>query len=153
MESCLIVPHKVARCKEYLKWTGTLEFKVWMYLQTYIVRDPDMKTGALNLYKDYYLKGKLVSRWSQENLAAYLGSDQGNISKALKRMESKKIIKIHKRNIRSVRVNIYEFGYHNFEDRETLYAHKFFIKMAAAERLSRFGMSKEHIADMSKEHT
>lgn len=141
-EPSLIILHRLPRSKEYIKWVGTLEFRVWLHLQTYIIRSPKTKTGCLNLYKDYYMNRKLVARWSQENIANHLDTKRSSICRAIKSMQRKGFIKIYKKRIGSISINIYEFGIHDFEGHETLYAHRYFLKQAAAERLNDFRLTK-----------
>ena len=145
-EPYLMIFHRLTRSKKYLKWIGTLEFKVWMYLQTYIIRSPEVKTGRLNLYSNYYMNRKLVARWSQENIAKQLDTTKSSICRALRSLQRKGFIKVHKERIGSIIINIYEFGTHDFEGHETLYAHSYFSKQAAAEKLNDFRLAKCELA-------
>jgi len=126
----LVTPAKLNRYPEYIKWRKTKEYDLFAYLHSYIIRGHKAKTGGLGLHK-FFNKGKLVARWSQENLAKALGTSQSNISALLSSMEKKKFIKKHYIQRNQLRVCVYELGTHDFNYNEFFYVHgQFLVKMS-----------------------
>lgn len=71
----------------------------------------DRKHGAHYIYKEHFLKGRLVSRYSQENLGNCLGIDQSNVSKDIKDLEKEGLLKIIKTNAKVGTINYYQLGF------------------------------------------
>lgn len=142
----LVIPIEVQQYNEYIKWIGTLEFRVWSFLVAYIIRSPRVKTGTLGLYNKYFMKEKLVARWSQEKIAKALGSDKSAISKAIDRLHKKGYLIKHKIRRGRSTVCVYELGKFDFEnDTSYLYAIMKLKSEAAANRKKRLMLSsKQH---------
>ena len=74
---------------------------IFEFLWKSIIRESeavkDRKHGAHYIYKEYFLKGRLVSRYSQENLGGCLGVDQSNVSKDIKDLEKEGLLQIIKK--------------------------------------------------------
>jgi len=131
--------NRLARCKAFLDWTKTAEYRIWLYLQSYIIRSHKAYTGRIKMHKDYYMKGFLVARWSLEDIANAVGlKSVGYVSHLLSKMESKGLIKIHKVRIGKSALNVYEFGTHNFNGKESLYADLYFTKIRGREIINKY---------------
>ena len=147
----IIIPIEVVQYDAYLKWHRTLESGVWMCLLGYIIRSVNANTGGLDLYNRFFIgQKKLVSRWSLADIAKKIGSEKSSISKALKRLEKKGFIKIHKIRRGKVTVNVYELGKVDFEnDVQIIYGWKEWKKMAAAHKIAGFRLSSEQPEPLS----
>ena len=132
----LMIPHPISRCKTFLKWVGTPDYKVWLYLQSYIIREP-VYTGKVDLYKTYYENGLLAARWSVANIAEHLDYGRSNVSKILKRLEKQGIIKIDKYRAGKSGINVYILGTHDDLFNDSLYALTIFKVLKAEEDLVR----------------
>lgn len=88
---------------------------VFEFLWKSIIRESeavkDRKHGAHYIYKEYFLKGRLVSRYSQENLGKCLGIDQSNVSKDIKDLEKEGLLQIIKKNAAVGTINYYQLGF------------------------------------------
>lgn len=133
----IYIPHNINRTDEYLAWIGTPEFPVWSYLQTYIIREPVRRPGPVNIYEEYFQNGLLAARWSLAKLSEKFGYDPkaGYISKLLKKLDKKGMIKIRKHRVGKSWISVYEMGTHNFAGGEELYALKYFLKDIHKEKL------------------
>ena len=135
----LMVPYILLRSKTFLNWQKSLDAQIWYYLVSYVIRSP-IYTGKIDIYENYWKKGKLAARWSIENIATFFGYStiSGAVAKALTRLHNQKLL--IKRPIRIGRstVNVYEFGTHDFQGNETIYAFDMFIKIAKEEALLEF---------------
>lgn len=131
--------NRLTRCRAFLKWTKTIECRIWLYLQSYIIRGRKASTGRINLYKDYYMKGYLVARWSLEDIAKAVDiKSVGYVSHALRNMETKGLIRIHKVRVGKSALSVYEFGTHNFSGKESLYADLYFTKIRGQELINKY---------------
>jgi len=138
-------PVEVLQYDGYLRWHGTIESRVWMCLLGYIIRSPNAKTGSLDLYNRFFIRqSKLVARWSQEKIAKKINSEKSSVSKALKRLEKKGFLKIHKIRRGRMTINVYELGKVDFEnDIQIIYGFKEWKTKAAASRIAAFRLSSE----------
>ena len=68
------------------------------------------------LYKEYYLKGRLPSRYSLDKMSRMLGKDKSTISRHLKKLAAKGYIKIDKIPWHGNLINVYDFGTHDGRD-------------------------------------
>ena len=87
---------------------------IFEFLWKSIIRESeavkDRKHGAHYIYKEYFLKGRLVSRYSQENLGKCLGIDQSNVSKDIKDLEKEGLLQIIKESTKVGIINYYQLG-------------------------------------------
>ena len=88
---------------------------IFEFLWKSIIRESeavkDRRHGAHYIYKEHFLKGQLVSRYSQENLEKYLGINQSNISKDVRELEKEGLLRIIKKATKVGTVNYYQFGF------------------------------------------
>lgn len=100
----------IIRSQNFRKFMETREFSTFVTLLSYVIRGP-RNTGRYNLYEDYYLKGKIPSRWSQNDLAKMHNISQSGISKRIKKLEKKwKVLKIDSIILGQYTHNIYILG-------------------------------------------
>jgi hypothetical protein len=82
------------------------------------------------------MKGLLVSCWPLKRIAEAVDVKSiGYVSRTLKKMHEKGIIKIHKRRVGKSTLNIYELGVHDFNKNELLHADMYFTRKKGMEFL------------------
>jgi hypothetical protein len=117
MGNFLMIPYDIARNTEFLKWAGTAEFKIWLNLVSYVIRKSNKNGFSRVLYDKYYVRGKLVTRWNQKDIAKNVGlKSPGHVSNLLSSMDYKGIIIKHKEPWNGNMLCVYEFGTHNGSD-------------------------------------
>ena len=142
-EPHLKIPIRFTRSYLYLDWVNSfLEYKVYMYLQSYIVRGKSYKSRLITeLYNSYYLNGKLAARWGLNQLANFFNTQKSSISRVLTNLEKKGFIKKDVVILYGKRINVYILGIH-FNDihpnTEYLFAHLGFTRAIAEQTLHRF---------------
>jgi predicted transcriptional regulator len=96
----------------FLNFIGTpAAVKIYTYLLKYLVISKvEWTVGNVNLYNEYFKKGYLVSRYTQEDLGLFLNLSQSTISKNIKKLEQMNFIKTFKINTEKGKCNIYVFG-------------------------------------------
>lgn len=105
----------------FINFIGTPSAKIYFFLLKYIVISKvDWTIGNINLYEDFYKKGYLVSRYTQEDLALFFNLSQSTISKNLKTLNNMGFIKTFKIKNEKGKPNIYIFGEVK-NNRNTLY--------------------------------
>lgn len=128
---------------EYIKFMRSPQFVVYMFLRNAIIRESaglvelkknTMSTGAGRIYTTYFRKGKLVSTYSLNNVAEYLGMNKSNVSRHVNKLNDDGFIKIHKRNTPLGQANDYEFGVYTGQFgsgnyKEHHYADQYFDKL------------------------
>jgi len=141
MNQFIMIPFDMARNTEFLKWSGTAEFKVWLNLKSYIVRRPNGNNMSKLLFNDFHRNGKLVARWNQRDIAKNVGlKSPGHVSDLLASMDRKGIIKKHKIPWNGRLLCVYEFGVYNKNTNMEIYhAYIHFRKRKAKEMLCGFG--------------
>lgn len=103
------------------------EAKVYWFLFPWIVRAP-VNSGGWKLYEDYFMDGKLVARWSQENMAAHLRVSKKTIITDLNSLAKKKFIVKLKKTVHQKTGWIYQFGTHDFHGNEEYFIEKILRK-------------------------
>jgi len=130
----LTVPLIMYDIKEYMKWLGTAESRVWFVMNRHIVRGK-MKSNINKMIRTkYYLKGKLAMHKDLKSIAEFLDlKSEGYVSEIINSMIKKGIIIRHfeKSGGRSVRV--FELGVHDSGPyvHENLHLFNYFIKLQA----------------------
>jgi len=135
----ILMSNDIIRSKAFTEWNRTASAHLYIYFQSWIIRSPDANTGHVNIYKEYFLKGKLAAKWSQQELANHFNCSQPAIYKQLKILLAKEFVIKHSYNIPNSRkhFDVYEFGTHNFDGVNNLYALQYFGKCALQEKLDR----------------
>ena len=121
------IPLRFLRDGRFLRWLGTTEGKVWLYLCSWVLRGEMRNSFCSYLHKKYYLgKNKLVARWSLQNIANTLElRSVGGISSALKELERKEFIIRYPEMLYGKRVWAYELGTHSGEPHFYEFFHAF----------------------------
>jgi len=136
------IPLRFLRDGMFLKWLGSTEGKVWLYLCSWILRGHMRNDFCDYLHKKYYLgKHKLVARWSLRNIANTLElKSVGGISTAVNSLEKKGFIIKQPEILYGKRISAYELGTHSGEPHfyEFYYAFTQFTKQKGEIILDRF---------------
>ena len=87
---------------------------IFEFLLKSIIRESeavkDRRHGGHYIYKEHFLKGRLVSRYSQKNLEKCIGIDQSNISKDIRELEKEELLRIIKKKTKVGTINYYQLG-------------------------------------------
>jgi len=79
------------RTPEFIKFAKKRERLQLEFVIAHVVRDSEdvrsPRHPAHFIYKEYFLKGKLVARFSQTDIAKYLGTKQSHVSERFTRLE------------------------------------------------------------------
>lgn len=144
-EGWIEIPNNVARSAAFCEWVGTRPAALYIYLQSYVVRGEVPKVGGICLYKDYFLKGKLVARWSQRKIAEHFNKSQSVISRHINQLVEAGFIKIHSHKVPNSKeyFYIYELGTHNHANAQTWYMIQHFALRALEEELEKESVSYE----------
>ena len=130
----LSVPLALYDNKEFMRWMGTAECRVWHKMNRHIVRG-EMITGLnKKIFEEYYKKGILAMYKDQQEVAEFLGiSNKSQISRAISSMVESGIILLHKDVWNNRSINIYELGVHDMgpNKHENLHLHVYFTKLFA----------------------
>lgn len=138
-ENVFMCPRRLTKNRKFRRWFFSKEGELWSVLESKIIRRPNDKGYTIPnfVYENYYKKGKLATSWSLVSLAKELGySDTGksNVSKLIKKLESKGFLRKHVHEIKNQKVTIYELGYlENKNYSEIPYAYEEFRKNIAIE--------------------
>lgn len=99
---------------EYIDFFKRRKALVYYFLEASIIRGSNTVKQyfhpAFYTYKEHFLKGQLVSRYSQKKMEKYLGTSQGAISKYLKELEEDGFIKKIIRPTPKGNILYYQFG-------------------------------------------
>lgn len=113
-ESHIRIGHDLMRNSEYIKFDKGVKSTLYRFLQAAIVRkSKEVKNytyGAKYIYNEHYLKGRLVSRYSQKKLAEYLQTSQSRVNNWLKELEENGFIKILKIKTQYGKLCYYQLG-------------------------------------------
>lgn len=109
MNSYIRINNAYFRNKEFIEFIKTKECSIYLFLLSSVIRDW-VYTGKINIFNEFYRKGKLCSRYSQENIADHFGWKQPYVSKLLKNLEERGLIVKHYRRISGTKICVYQFG-------------------------------------------
>jgi len=96
------------RTPEFIKFSKTIKSRILEFVIAHVVRGGGK--GRKYIYDNYYMKGKLVSRFSQDDIAEYFSTQQSHISTYLSQLEEMKLIRKLERYIGNTRLLYYEVG-------------------------------------------
>lgn len=110
----LATPIKLLDNKEYLKWLGTPECRIWHIMVRHIIRAP-MRSGlGKKIYEGYYKNGKLAMHYRLDSIAKKAGiNSKGHVSEHIQSMVDKGFIIKHKDRWKGRSITIYELGTHD----------------------------------------
>jgi len=102
------------RTPEYIKFSKSTKSTAFFFILSSVIRKSvDVKSrshGANYIYNEHYLKGELVGRYSQVDMANYLNTSQSRISVYINELEKDGFIKTIKRTISKGEINYYQVG-------------------------------------------
>ncbi len=108
------IKNEYYRTPEFIRFNKAIKSTVFFFLLSAVIRESaevKMVThGAHYIYNAHYLKGELVSRYSQEKIAEYLGTSQPRVSKYIAELEQDGLIKVIKRKTRKGSISYYQVG-------------------------------------------
>jgi len=104
-------------------------YLTYAFLRSYIIREP-ASFDKLNIYQNYFLKGKLASSWSIRKLAEYFDCSPTTIRDQLREMKDKGCFMVvpvpAQKAWDGQQHKIYVFGTHDGNKKETYYIDKAF---------------------------
>lgn len=106
------IPYDLAREVECMDWFGTPECRIWLAFHSRSVR-AKMKSHILGTYifKKYYRNGMVVSWFTQKDVVEALGYSNGSaVSKIVKSLKNKNILKEHEDKFNGNSIKLYETG-------------------------------------------
>lgn len=96
-EAFIKTKNEFYRNPKFIEFRKSIKSMVYEFLQAAIIRGSkevrNPMHGAFYIYKQHFLKGQLVSRYSQKKMAEYLKTSQSAISRYLKDLEEEGFIK------------------------------------------------------------
>ena len=102
------------RTPEFIRFNKATKSTAYFFVLSSIIRKSmDVKNryhGANYIYNEHYLKGELVGRYSQADMANFLNTSQPRISSYMNELEQDDFIKIIKRPINKGEINYYQVG-------------------------------------------
>jgi DNA-binding HxlR family transcriptional regulator len=140
---------------EYIDFFKRRKALVYYFLEASIIRGSDevknIDHGAHYIYKEHFLKGQLVGRYSQEKIGEFLGTSQSRVSKSLKELENdgfiKRIIRTtHKTNILYYQFGTWEGEYGKDTYKEIIWLDEFFVKKYRDAKKSKVEKNKRESA-------
>lgn len=142
------------RTPEFIKFNKSIKSTVYFFLLSAVIRESSYTkslsfTGGHFIYSKHYLKGALVSRYSQKRMAEYIGTSQPRISKYIGELEKDGLIKVIKRPTEKGMILYYQVGFWTGkigEDsyQETLWFDTIFTKHYEAAKAKRDEVRKQH---------
>jgi hypothetical protein len=102
------IPNEYYRTPEFLEFSKTVKSRILEFIISHVVRAGGV--GRKYIFDNHYVKGELVSRYSQEDMAEFFGTDQGNISRYISELEDMKLVRRRERWIHKTRILYYQVG-------------------------------------------
>lgn len=102
------INNRYYRCPEYIDFKKQRISLVLEFVIAHVVRKGG--GGRTYIYKNHYLEHELVARFSQEDIAEYLGTQQSHVSEYLSRLESMKLLRKIERQAYNTRLLYYKVG-------------------------------------------
>lgn len=162
------IENEYLRTPEFIKFLKLTKGRCFFFILAAVIRESDTSkddsSGANYIYNEHFLKGELVGRYSQEDIAEYIMSSQGRVSRCLKELESDGMIKkIERFNNKGsalyYQVGIWEGKLNTPSYKETLWFDEIFMaysKIAKQKRGDRrppqFGSLKDMVHLLNKNH-
>jgi hypothetical protein len=109
------------RTPEFLKFSGSNECSILLFLIAHIVRKVDARkvpSGAIQMYKKYYMAHLLCASYSMSDIAEIFGwmskgkPNKSHVSKIIKNLKEMGLIKIITENTPLGQKYIYQLGYY-----------------------------------------
>ena len=102
------------RTPEYIKFCKLVRSRYLEFIVAHLIRESeyvkDPSHGAYYIYKNHFVEGELVARFSQEDMAEYFGTSQSNMSRELTQLEKAGFIKKITRCTSKAKILYYQVG-------------------------------------------
>lgn len=113
-ESHIRIKYDYYRTPEYIDFKKQRKSLVYEFLLTAVIRGSNEVKNPIHpayyIYKEHFLKGQLVGRYSQEKIAEYLKTKQPKVSTYLKELEQDGLIKKIVKPTKKGNSLYYQFG-------------------------------------------
>lgn len=140
-EPHLRIPFRLLDNREFIKWMGTAEGKIWHVMFRHTIRAP-MKTGlGKKIYENYYKKGIIAMSYRLDSIAEMAGlNSKGHIHDCIQSMVDKGFILKHNDKWRGRNILVYELGVHDDgpNRHETIHAYRELIKLDGEKKIAGF---------------
>lgn len=114
MSSHIRINNDFMRTPEFIEFHSRCHGTNYYFLESGIVRElnssTDYSKGMNYIYAQHYMKGELVARYSQVDMAKYLKSDQSRISKNMVKLSDMGLVKKMYKNCPKGRMLFYQLG-------------------------------------------
>jgi len=108
------IKNEYFRTPEFIEFNKRVKSTVYFFLLSAVIRESeltkDTSFGGHYIYKEHYLKGDLVCRYSQDRIAEYLQTSQPRVSRYLAQLEQDELIKILRRPTQKGMISYYQVG-------------------------------------------
>lgn len=96
------------RCPDFMKFAKTRKRLTLEFVIAHVVRKGF--GGGKYIYKNHYIEHELVSRFSQKDMAKYLGTGQGHVSEFLSELQKMKLLRKIERQAYNTMLLYYKVG-------------------------------------------
>lgn len=108
------IKNEYLRTPEFIKFIKSAKGSVLLFVLASVIRESheskNYTNGSNYIYNEHFLKGELVGRYRQEDMAKYLNTHQSRISRYIKELEKDGLIKTIKRYIKKGKILYYQVG-------------------------------------------
>ena len=166
--SYISLNHDYFRTPEFMKFLATTKGRCFLFILAAVIRKSNMSnskiSGANYIYNEHFLRGELVGRYKQTDIAEFVNSSQANVSRYLKELEEEGFIKRIDRynNVGKIlyyQVGIWEGKLDTKSYKETLWFDEIFTAFAKIAKHKRgdrkspeFNSLKEMVYMLNKKH-
>jgi len=142
-ESHIRIKYDYYRTPEFIDFRKQRKSLVYEFLLTSVIRGSNEVKNPIHpafyIYKEHFLKGQLVGRYSQEKIAEYLKTKQSKVSIYLKELEQDGLIKKIIKPTKIGNILYYQFGtwegvYGEKSYREHIWSDEIFDKYYSAQQ-------------------
>lgn len=152
----LEIPIKVLEKKEFIKWVGTAEGKIWLTMYSQTIRSPMQKPFGNKIYKEYYEKRGIIAMSYKLNKIADMAGLKSisHVQECIQRMVDKKFIIRHKDKWWGRSIIVYELGTQDMgpNKHETFHAFRELIRYDAEKIIDGFGNTETADSEGPKPH-
>lgn len=104
------IDHSYYKIPEFIDFSKAVKSTVYFFLVSAVIRGENKIKQNNYIYDTFYVNGKLVSRYSQSNMANYLKTSQSRISMYIKELEKDGLVRTIYRYIGKKRFLYYQLG-------------------------------------------
>ena len=113
-KSYIAVNNEYYRTPEFIDFISRAVSRCYFFTLSAVNRkynaDKSDNWGGNYIFNEHYMKGELVGRYSQEDIASYIKSSQANVSRYLSELEERKFIKKIGRFTSKTKILYYQVG-------------------------------------------